>query len=155
MRTLTCILITAAGLAAQTAAKTTTAPAKPAAKTATAATKTAKKSTAGPMEVPKDAVQTSPGFYKWTDKEGKVWMYRRTPFGVSRRPFGPTYDKHEVLDNLTTAKDQGDSIRFERTGPFGKRSWMRKKSQLTENEKAIWANQQKNAAATTTKAEKE
>ena len=134
MKILTCMLMVAASLAAQ---NTGAAPARPA-----APAKDAKKA---PLivDIPKDAVQTTPGFYKWTDKDGKVWMYRRTPFGVSRRPYESTYDKHAVADERPTAVEEGDSVRFEQSSPFGKRVWLRKKSELTDNEQAIWASQQK------------
>src|SRR4051812_2926222 len=36
--------------------------------------------------VPEGAVQIEPYAYSYTDAEGKEWLYRRTPFGVSRTP---------------------------------------------------------------------
>ena len=151
MRILTCMFMVAASLAAQDTAKT---PAQPAAKETAKDTKKATKAPAM-AAIPKDAVETEPGFYKWTDKDGKVWMYRRTPFGVSRWPAEPMYTKQQdTADQQTTAVEQGDSIRFERSTPFGKRTWVRKKTELNETEQAIWASQQKNNAASRT-AEKE
>ena len=142
MRILTCICIVsvAAGvMAAQDPAKTSPPPA-------------AKQNRKTPalMAVPKDAVETAPGFYRWTDKEGKVWTYRRSPFGVSRWPAEPRdaqqdpLEKEKVAGEVTTAVDQGDSIRFERATPFGKRTWVRKKAELTEDEQRIWDLQRKN-----------
>ena len=76
MKILACMWMVVACLAAQQTTKTSPPPAaKPAKKTAPAR-----------MDVPKDAVETSPGFYRWTDKDGKAWMYRRSPFGVTRFP---------------------------------------------------------------------
>jgi hypothetical protein len=34
--------------------------------------------------------------------------------------------------------EEGDSLRFERPSPFGVRKWTRKKTELTEMEKAAW-----------------
>lgn len=141
MRILTCIFIAAAALSAQTNAPATPqTPAKPAAKKIT------------PLTVPKDAVETEPGFYKWTDKDGKVWTYRRTPFGVARWPAdsAPNHDKSSGANGAVaaeppagiTATDAGDSIRFERATPFGKKTWSRKKSELTPDEKAVWERRQ-------------
>ncbi len=141
MKILTCMFVVAASLAAQDAAKTTTQP----------AAKDTKKTTKPPAvnAIPKDAVETSPGFYRWTDKDGKVWTYRRTPFGVTRWPEQQgMYDKQNSQDSDTTAVAEGDSIRFERSTPFGKRIWVRKKTELNETERAIWAaQQQKNSTA--------
>jgi len=98
--------------------------------------------------VPPDAVEVSPGLYRATAADGKVWMYRRSPFGVSRWPASsdPAYNKQESAPERIVAVEQGDSIRFERTTPFGKRSWVRKKTDLTADEKAAWEQQQKNPA---------
>jgi hypothetical protein len=103
--------------------------------------------------IPKDAVETSPGLYRWTDKDGKVWFYRQTPFGLRRwpaeaeEPGKAAGQKSAAAAERITAVEQGDSIRFEESTPFGKRSWVRKKSELDENEKRIWESQRKSAAA--------
>ena len=145
MRILVCMCILSGGLAAQDSAKTSPPP---------AANQT-KKATAG-IAVPKDAVETSPGFYRWTDKDGKVWTYRRTPFGVKRwladsaDTDRSVIDKRNSADGRATAVEQGDSIRFEQSTPFGKRSWVRKKTELNETEQRIWDRQQKNSTASRT-----
>jgi hypothetical protein len=38
-----------------------------------------------PEGVPKDATEVAPGTYRLVDKDGKAWVYRKTPFGMSRR----------------------------------------------------------------------
>jgi len=140
MRMLTYMFVAAAALTAQDRAAQTPAPAaKP------PATRAAKAPAVS--QIPKDAVETSPGFYKWTDAKGKVWILRRTPFGLTRKPYVAEIEKHDVAAEATTAKAQGDSIRFERVSPFGKRVWVRKKSELTESERAIWTAQQQSAAS--------
>src|SRR4051812_23493368 len=83
------------------AAKKTTAPAK----------------TIKPMEIPKGAVESEPGTFRFTDADGKKWIYRKTPWGVSK-----------VADNGTeaaaptkpadpgagiSATEDGDMVRFE------------------------------------------
>ncbi len=37
-----------------------------------------------PLTIPKDAVSNPDGTWSWTDKQGKKWIYAKTPFGVSR-----------------------------------------------------------------------
>ncbi len=39
---------------------------------------------ANPPGVPKDAKETAPGQYRSVDKDGKTWVYRKTPFGIQK-----------------------------------------------------------------------
>jgi len=122
--------------------------------TLAAADPEAKKTPPTPMTVPADAVQVEPGLYHWTDPQGKGWMYRRTPFGVNRWEDTAPDTKQQYIIETTVAVEQGDSIRFERNSPFGKRSWTKKKTELDPTEQKIWARQQEKTAASR-KAEKE
>ncbi len=100
-----------------------------------------------PVEIPKGAVQAEDGSYRHTDSKGKKWIYRKTPFGVSRAEDVP--DKKppkETFDNVTATED-GDVIRFERPGPFGTYKWQTKKADLSEMEKAVWEREKTKAAA--------
>jgi hypothetical protein len=103
-----------------------------------------------PLTVPTNAVQVSPGLYRWTDKDGKGWMYRRTPFGVSRWEEDSEDTKQKAIVQQTTAVEQGDSVRFERVSPFGKQTWVKKKTELDETEQKIWARQRENSSASRT-----
>jgi hypothetical protein len=165
MKILKCLLLsllwtglwTGAGLLAaddqpaQPAPQPAAKPAKPAAKPAKPAAKPVKP--VG-LTVPAGAVQISPGLYRWTDKDGKGWMYRRTPFGVSRWEEDSEDTKQKAVVEQTTAMEQGDSVRFERVTPFGKHTWVKKKTELDETEQKIWARRQDNSAASRS-AEKE
>ncbi len=122
MKLITVILMSAALSAAQNPS------AKPAAKSAN--------SPASPA-VPPGAVQVEPNLYRFTDAQGKTWMYRRTPFGISKWqedaiPAPPTGPE----TNLPRVTDLGDRLQFERSTPFGSTVWTKKKSDLTEEEKA-------------------
>jgi len=145
MKILVCMCIVSGVLAAQDSTKTSAPPAAPAAKPV-------KKAPAA-TGIPKDAVETTPGFYRWTDKDGKVWTYRRTPFGVTRWPADSINngqgvgDRQSAGSEQTSAVEQGDSIRFEQSTPFGKRTWVRKKTELNDNEQRIWDLQRKNSTA--------
>ena len=145
MKLLTYLLMMCAGLAAADQ------PAKPAPHAI--AKQPVKKAPAG-LKVPADATEVSPGLYHWTDGAGKGWMYRRTPFGVSRWADDSEDTKQKAIVEQTTAVEQGDSIRFERSSPFGKRTWVRKKTELDETEQKIWAHQQEKTSASG-RAEKE
>ena len=56
-------------------------------------------------------------------------------------------DKRDAAGSRITAVEQGDSIRFEENTPFGKRTWVRKKTELSETEQRTWDLQKKNGAA--------
>jgi len=90
-----------------------------------------------PLEIPKGAVKGDDGSYRYTDSKGKKWIYRNTPFGVSRAEDVPDTKPKETFDNVTATED-GDVIKFERPGPFGVYKWQTKKSDLSEMEKTVW-----------------
>jgi len=63
----------------------------------------------------------------------------RTPFGVlhsdGKTAEGQAKPQPPVGFKVT---EEGDSLRFERPTPFGVGKWTRKKTELTEMEKAAW-----------------
>ncbi|HEY3826652.1 MAG TPA: hypothetical protein VGL82_18950, partial [Bryobacteraceae bacterium] len=95
--------------------------------------------------------------FTYTDKEGKKWVYAKTPFGVMKRAVKDetaTTKSNEgsakttsaapvptKANDLTRAIDKGDTVRFERQSPFGVISWEKKKSELTEKERQIFESQ--------------
>jgi len=94
--------------------------------------------------VPEGAKPAGPNLYRYTDPQGKTWMYRQTPFGVSRWEDKP--DQEQSAPDASkpapaSVKDLGDSVQFERATPFGPQKWIRKKSELTDEEKSILASQ--------------
>ncbi len=89
------------------------------------------------LTIPKDAVPNSDGIsYVWTDKQGKKWVYAKTPFGVTK---SPATDSAAGAPDLSNAKaiDKGDTVRFERPGPFGTMSWEKNKADLTDDERHL------------------
>ncbi|HWB84993.1 MAG TPA: hypothetical protein VG675_12685 [Bryobacteraceae bacterium] len=122
-----------------------------AAMTLSAADKPAKKQQAKPepkaIQIPAGAVQSEPGVYHYTDAQGKKWIYRTTPFGVARLEDKPPAqaDRVDPFKEEVKATEDGDTIHFERPGPFGTYKWQRKKSELTDSEKAIWERAQAKA----------
>jgi hypothetical protein len=99
------------------------------------------------QSIPRNAVEVEPYLYRLTDANGKTWMYRRTPFGFSKWEDKPI--PQPVVDDgpPVIATDLGDSVRFERQTPFGVSKWVRKKSELTDDEKAWLARKQRVAGA--------
>jgi hypothetical protein len=114
-----------------------------------------------PEGVPKNAKESLPGVYRLVDKDGKAWVYRKTPFGYQKSaetepdeakaidhvkaeagtqvdtPFGKTTVPRSAVTVKVT--EDGDSVRFERPTPFGISRWTRKKSELTDEEKKLWS----------------
>ena len=105
------------------------------------------------ITIPEGAVETEPYTYRYTDREGKKWLYRQTPFGVMRwedKPDSPESAKRSQeetarLIDTTTAAEDGDAIRFVRATPFGPMKWQRKKTELNDVERAVWDKLKKRA----------
>jgi|SRR5580698_7167013 hypothetical protein len=88
------------------------------------------------LTIPKDAVPNPDGVsYIWTDKQGKKWVYAKTPFGIDR---SPASDAAVSVPSATKVIDKGDTVRFERPSPFGTESWEKKKSELTNEEQHLF-----------------
>ena len=108
------------------------------------------------LTLPAGAVAVEPGTYRYTDPQGKKWLYRQTPFGLARIEDKPAVSedqkaatrKSEEFDAQVTAVEQGDTIHFTRSGPFGQYKWARKKSELDESERAIWERSRTKSAPT-------
>src|SRR5277367_439700 len=77
--------------------------------------------------VPKEAEEVGANLYRSTDAQGKHWMYRKTPFGVSKweeKPgdVGQPQSASPPSAGLSMT-DMGDSVQFERITPFGPQKW--------------------------------
>ena len=92
--------------------------------------------------IPAAATQAGSNLYRYTDASGKTWLYSRTPFGVSKREEKPVKQPVVRDSQLMTVTDLGDSVRFERTTPFGITTWVSKKSELTDGEQAMLLREQ-------------
>jgi hypothetical protein len=99
-----------------------------------------------PLAVPQGAGATSPSTYRYTDAEGRKWIYHTSPFGVTRELEG---EPQRFVRDFATVKaaEQGDSIRFERPTPFGPIRWQTKKSELNEMERTVWEREQASRSA--------
>jgi hypothetical protein len=140
----------------------TTAPATKPAPKAASKTQSKKPAELTPQEkaaaqlptIPAGAKLIGPNLYRYTDSSGKTWNYRQTPFGLSRweensasapQPAAPStaQDAHtqenQVKSEPVVVTDLGDSYRFEKKTPFGVSTWVSKKSELTDKEKALAA----------------
>ncbi len=96
------------------------------------------------VTIPKDAVKNADGTYSYTDREGKKWLYTKTPFGVIK---AAAKDADNPAPSVVKVIDKGDTVRFERPSPFGTMSWEKKKSELTEEEQKMVASQNQSQTA--------
>jgi len=95
------------------------------------------------VTIPKDAVPNADGgSYAWTDKDGKKWTFTKTPFGIMKSPVtsAPVPTPSADLSG-TKAIDKGDTVRFERPGPFGVTAWEKKKTDLNDDERRLFESQ--------------
>lgn len=106
-----------------------------------------------PVIIPPDAVQIDPNTYRYTDPAGKKWTYNRTPFGISKMEDNSVEDAKKAQEDTahliesTKAVEDGDSIQFERSSPFGTTHWKRNKGELNEMERAVWEHELEKRAA--------
>jgi hypothetical protein len=90
------------------------------------------------QSIPAGATQVEPNMYRYTDSNGKTWMYRQTPFGISRWEEGAVpAPQPTAKSDPVSVTDLGDSVRFDKKTPFGGSSWVRKKTELNDEEKAL------------------
>jgi hypothetical protein len=165
MKTIALTLFAAAlGFAQSQPATTTPAPTPASKAPAKAAPKAQKKTPVQPAKpspeqqakaqqmpaVPEGAKQVGPNLYRYTDSSGKVWNYRKTPFGVSKWEETSTPAPQPVVSQPVSVTDLGDSYRFEKKTPFGASTWVSKKSELTDYEKSLTSAQSSQADATAT-----
>ncbi len=101
-----------------------------------------------PNAIPRGAVKSVDGSYRYTDTQGKKWVYRATPFGVARVEDKPVAAEPPAEQRFADVKafEAGDHIRFERPSPFGIYKWERAKTELTAMEKAVWEREKDRAA---------
>jgi hypothetical protein len=132
---------------------------KNAAKPAASAVRTAPQAavrTAPPaaVTIPAGAVEIEPYLFRHTATDGKVWLYRKTPFGITKmeeaaREEAQRAQKAVPAPHVRVTED-GDTIRFERNTPMGKHTWEKKRAELTTEEKQ-WLDQN---AQTSSRSEK-
>jgi hypothetical protein len=136
-KVLTIALLAAFGLAAQAPAKTTRKTRAPKAPAKVKAVKTSKPKA---VEIPKDAVARPDGTYAWKDKQGKSWVFARTPFGVMKTAAQSEATETPAIANAK-AIDAGEKVRFETATPFGVVRREKNKADLTDDERRLYESQ--------------
>jgi hypothetical protein len=94
-------------------------------------------------QVPTDAVRINDNTWQKADDQGHLWNYIKTPFGVTKvdpNAVSPSSNLPPAAAGFT-AVEHGDSVEFGRDTPFGRQKWMKKKTELNDDERAIWLHQ--------------
>ena len=110
----------------------------------------------GRITLPAGAEKLDSLTHRHRSSDGKIWFYRQTPFGLVRyeetESGGPAPTPGKAggdAEPELKAFDAGEEVRFEKKGPFGKSTWVRKKGELTDEEHQAWerARQPRESAA--------
>jgi hypothetical protein len=133
------LVMTAASLSAQASASTGTT--APKATKKPVAAKKATTSVAKPVIIPTDAVANGDGTYTWKDKQGRSWIFVKTPFGVMKNETSAIPATASASMTGVKAFDDGDKVRFERPSPFGPIKWEKNKTELTDDERSVISSQ--------------
>jgi len=89
-----------------------------------------------PEGVPADAVKISELEWRHTDREGKSWIYKKTPFSIAKLPAPADGQPEPLPPPAMEARDLGDTVEFSRQTPFGVARWTKKKGELDESERS-------------------
>jgi hypothetical protein len=89
------------------------------------------------QDLPAGAVKVDANSYRLVDKDGKEYLYRKTPFGLSRFEVKPQTAAATFNTSNIKVTDLGDSYRFVQADLFASRTWTIKKTELTAAERAI------------------
>lgn len=93
------------------------------------------------LTLPPGAKPAGANTWNYTDPQGKKWIYRKTPFGLSRidaeaEAAAAEAERPSKAPEITSATVAGDVAKFERSGPFGTYRWEKKLSELNAEEKS-------------------
>lgn len=110
-----------------------------------------KTSRPAPVAIPAGAKPVGPAAWEFRDAAGKEWLYRQTPFGISRSPKealkAPSSTAPKPSENIT-AVEEGEQVRFTRTGPFGATEWTKPAAALNDVEREALERTRKSKAST-------
>lgn len=93
------------------------------------------KTAIAPLTLPTAATPSGPNQWKHTDAQGKEWVYRQGPFGLTRAPKLAAVVNESRLHEGIVVVEQGDQVHFSRQGPFGLTQWTKKLDEVNEVER--------------------
>ena len=95
----------------------------------------AKTTAIAPLTLPAAAAPSGPNQWTHTDAQGKEWIYRQGPFGLTRAPKHAAVVSESRLHEGISVVEQGDLVHFSRQGPFGLTQWTKKLDEVNEVER--------------------
>ena len=87
--------------------------------------------------LPPGAVEAGPYSWTYTDAKGGKWIYRQTPFGLVKMEDKPGAAPLPERGTPVQVTDTGETVKFEKTTPFGSQKWTKSKADLTDEEKGF------------------
>lgn len=97
--------------------------------------------------LPAGAKQVSEGVWEHTDAQGKQWVFKQMPFGLTKM------SKADLDARTSTSLPEGMSVveqngayKFTRRTPFGEVNYTKKTDELSETERAVVAAMNRKAA---------
>ena len=126
---------------------------------APASTRKAPAASSAPLELPATAKPNGVNQWAYTDPQGQEWIYKRTPFGLTRlpkpgSPLAQAQGQNAMPSRLhegISVREDGDTVHFSRTGPFGLMKWSKKRDELSEAEQTAVTQSRRAAQKTTAK----
>lgn len=86
--------------------------------------------------LPADAEKVAEGVWRARDAQGRTWIYKRTPFGLTRyEESAPRQEAAAGPAGLRVREADGSRIVFEKKTPFGVRTWTKSPEELDSEER--------------------
>ena len=98
------------------------------------------------VTVPRDAEKIGEGVWRAKDAQGKVWIYKRTPFGLTRYQEECAEQPASAGQAAVRVREAGpERVVFERKTPFGAKTWTKTPAELDEEERQAFEQWRKSA----------
>lgn len=95
----------------------------------------------GAVTLPADAKKIGEGVWEHTDAQGKAWVYKQMPFGLTKIAKADLDARSNVSlpDGMSVTAEAGGKYKFSRRTPFGPVSYVKAEDELSEMERAVVA----------------
>ncbi|MCX7602636.1 MAG: hypothetical protein N2036_01030 [Bryobacteraceae bacterium] len=108
--------------------------------------KPAPKAKPAAVVLPADAEKVAEGVWRARDAQGRIWIYKRTPFGLTRYEEAAAAPETPAGTSGIRVREAGESrVVFEKATPFGLRTWTKNPQELDAEEREALENWRKQA----------
>jgi hypothetical protein len=107
------------------------------------------------VTLPTGAKKTGEGTWDFTDADGKQWVFKQMPFGLTRMSKADLDARTNTAlpDGMSVAPDAAGAYKFTRRTPFGAVTYVKKADDLSETERAVVAAMNRKSATQETAAQ--